>query len=175
MISPTLRNVPSTSRPPSRGWGQGPLPGPPAAPQLPRAEAQARRSPGCREQAPSRVCGWPKGPRLAGTRGVHFRRGRGGLGRVRALRGDNSTGRRRWGRTGAPLRWGNRRWGGARGRGTSGGLGRAFGDAGTCDHAREAGAGRGARVGCGRCAPGDGAETGAWPRGCVLSRPRRAT
>lgn len=77
--------------------------------------------------------------------------------------------------TGAPLRWGNRRWGGARGRGTSGGLGRAFGDAGTCDHAREAGAGRGARVGCGRCAPGDGAETGARPRGCVLSRPRRAT
>lgn len=130
MISPTLRNVPSTSRPPSRGWGQGPLPGPPAAPQLPRAEAQARRSPGCREQAPSRVCGWPKGPWLAGTRGVHFRRGRGGLGRVRALRGDNSTGRRHWGRDGGatPLeepevggRQGTRdiRWSGAglRGRG----------------------------------------------------------
>lgn len=120
----------------SRGRGQGPLPGPPAAPQLPGAEAQAQRSPGCREQALStvaggrRALGWGE-PKVSTSRGAPKASAESAPFGV-----TSSVGRRRRGRDRDATPLGAPEVGG---RGASGSLGRAFGDAGTCDRAREAG------------------------------------
>lgn len=138
VISPTLRmSLPCPTTLPGAGTGSsaGAARGPPASSGRGPGPAQPWPQ-GAGAQQSLRVAG---GPRLGGTRGVHL----GGAVEASAESAPfgvtSSTGRGRWGRDGGATALGEPEVGERQGWRDVRWVGQSFGDAGTCDRAREAG------------------------------------